>query len=61
MHDVEFMIDDEAVSVAFNSDWSGQALVLIGDRNITLPAELFVRMTKVINDQSHDMIIDHLR
>src|SRR5690242_19936752 len=35
MHNLQFEIDGEAVTVAFNSDWSGQALVLIGDRNIS--------------------------
>ena len=63
MHNAEFTltIDNKTVIVAFNTDWSGQALILIDDRNITLPAELFVHMTKFINDQSHDTMIDNLK
>jgi hypothetical protein len=60
MHDAQFEIDGEAVTVGFNSDWSGQALILIGDRNFILPAELFVRVAKLINERALDKILDRL-
>ena len=62
MHTIKMDINGVGeVAVNFNSDWSGQALVLIGaDRNITLPAEIFVRLAKVINDRALDEILDRL-
>ncbi len=60
MHSIQYEIDGEAVRVAFNSDWSGQALILIGDQKIALPAALFVRMAKLINGIALDEILDRL-
>ncbi len=60
MHNIQYEIDGEAVTVGFNSDWSGQALILIGDRKIALPAALFVRMAKLINGIALDEILDRL-
>ncbi len=60
MHTIKMNIAGDEIAVNFNSDWSGQALVLIGERNITLPAEMFVRVAKVINERALDNILDSL-
>lgn len=62
MHTISMEIAGEKIAVNFNSDWSGDALVFIGDdRNITMPAEIFVRVAKVINDRALDAILDNLQ
>ena len=61
MHTISMVIHDEKIAVNFNSDWSGDALIFIGeDRNITIPAAVFVHVAKIINDRALDYILDSL-
>ncbi len=52
MHTISMKIGDLEIAVHFNSDWSGHALINIGDQNLSMPAELFVRVAKVINERA---------
>jgi len=62
MHTKSFVFAGEIVRVHHNSDWSGEAIINIGNaREFNLPAELFIEIARSlfsdkIREQLHEMI-----
>lgn len=66
MHTKTFVLAGEIVRVHHNSDWSGEAVINIGNaKEYSLPAELFIEIARSmlsenVKEQLHEMI-DHMR